>query len=154
MSDRTYFELKIVECPASQISEVRAVLLGHSLLDDDHVLRIGDSYTVDEIRCGTAEEVADELRVRAPGASWVCWEAPKYEWLGDLYRFTPELGVFTAECDGDGEPRFPPFHIQALLDSLGTDQAAWKRALGVTHRDALTEKAEQASTSTAAASTV
>jgi hypothetical protein len=71
-------------------------------IDDVPVVTIGERYLAQDVSCSSAGEYGDALREAAPGASFVLWEDPAYEWLGTLYAYAPDLGVFTAECDQDG----------------------------------------------------
>lgn len=149
MGDRTCFQLQIADCPADQASAILEIIDAHGLsvgIDDaPNILRLGERYACDETLCGTAEEVAAELQSVAPDASWECWEDPKYEWLGDLYRFTPDLGVFTAACDGEGQPRFTPLNVrQFMKKAAAIDETELRRSLGETHKDALAEKIKKA----------
>ncbi|KJR10243.1 hypothetical protein UG54_01295 [Gordonia sihwensis] len=142
-------QLRIANCPDDQARAILEIIDAHDLsvdIDDrPNVLRIGEIYRIDEIPCKTSEEIANELQEVAPDASWECWEDPKYEWLGDLYRFTPELGLFTVECGGEGEPLFTAFevrHFMAKATAVGGVDLA--RSLGELHEQALIEKIEQA----------
>lgn len=148
MGDRTALQLRIADCPVDQAGAILEIIDAHDLsvdIDDrPTVLRIGEIYRIDEILCNTSEEIANELQVVAPDASWECWEDPKCEWLGDLYRFTPELGLFTVECGGEGEPLFTPVEVRHFMAKAATGGDDLARSLGELHEQALTERIEQA----------
>ncbi|WP_347956138.1 DUF3145 family protein [Gordonia aichiensis] len=153
MGDRTPLQLQIVACPTAQAAAVLEIIDAYNLVldadgDGDHgVLRLGEKYVDAEARCGSAEEVASRLHEAAPDASWECWEDPKYEWLGNLYQFTPELGLFTAECDGEGQPRFTASEVRQFTNMAAAGQDVdLARALGELHAQFLAKKIEQAKT--------
>lgn len=113
MGDRTSFQVVIYDCPPEQASAVLDIINNYGLGVDwgngetqTDVLFLGQLYTEHEMSCGTSDEMANLLQDEAPGASWELWEDPKYEWLGGLYRYTPSLGKFFADCDAAGSPQF------------------------------------------------
>lgn len=142
MADRTYFQLVVADCPRHQAQTVLDIIdefdLGLDSCGDITELALGEAYTANEIRCGSTEEIAEQLAETAPNASWECWEDPKYEWLGALVRFTPNLGLFTHDCDADGLARFTPKEVASLAVLPDTvDEPARARELGELHREAL-----------------
>lgn len=148
MSDRTRLHLRILDCPLDQVRAVLDVIEKHRLHmeydDEDHPapdqLGLGLSYMDNEVVCGSAEQIATQLQQSAPGASWEVWEAPMFDWLGDLYRFTPELGLWTAECSSEGDALFTTEQVIKLAgdQSLSGDELATK--LGITHEAALRDR--------------
>ncbi|WP_181273658.1 hypothetical protein [Brevibacterium oceani] len=146
MSDRTHVQLIVHDCPPDQAAAVLSIIDQHDLhleyVEDgqpaDGQLGLGLTYMDPEVVCGSAQLIAQELEQSAPGASWEVWEDPKYEWLGDLYRFTPTFGPWTANCDAEGTPVFTPDEVHRLAVLPNTvDEPARARALGEAHADAL-----------------
>lgn len=80
-------------------------------LDEVPAVTIGERYLARDVGCGSAEEYADALSEAAPGTSFVLWEEPTPEWLGTIFAYTPDLGMFTAECDTDGNVTLSPDEI-------------------------------------------
>jgi len=68
------------------------------------IVNLDRGYSNWDISLGSADHYASWLVDAAPGCSFVIWEDPKYEYLGSLFAYTPELGMFSAECDADGTP--------------------------------------------------
>jgi len=146
VSDRTPVQLTVYDCPPSQAAAALRVIHEYGLRFEflnegqpaDDQLGLGLTYMDPEVPCGSAQLIAHTLQESAPRASWEVWEDPAYEWLGDLYRFTPDLGLWTANCDTEGTPLFTPddVHRLAALPNT-TDEPARARALGQTHDDRL-----------------
>src|SRR5699024_7462220 len=104
----------------------------------DDQLGLGLTYMDPEVPCGSAQLIAQTLQESAPRASWEVWEDPAYEWLRDLYRFTPDLGLWTSNSDARGSRRFTPADAPRLAALPNTaDAPARARALGQTHDDRL-----------------
>lgn len=141
MGDRTSFQITIYDCPAEQAGAVLDALDNHNIGVDwgsplnTQVLFLGESYNEHEASCGTSDEMARELMAEAPGASWELWEDPKYEWLGAVWRYTPELGSFTADCDANGTPYFSSTAVWEMLGNEGPDRV--RRLLGLPWEEAL-----------------
>lgn len=140
MSDRTPLQLQILDCPLSQVQAVIDLVdqmglhlehVSDGQAADDH-LGLGLTYMNDQTRCGSAQEIAQHLQQVAPDASWQVWEDPKYEWLGTLFRFTPALGLFAANCDAAGTPVFTDERVLELHES-----PELLAELGMNHIDAL-----------------
>jgi hypothetical protein len=72
------------------------------------------------------DDLADELVQAAPGATWRAWECPADGHLGTLRVHVPGLGVFRADCDGDGTPMFS----EADMRAVAADPAALDQAIG------------------------
>jgi len=134
MSDRTNLQCYIYACPDDQ-KQAAADALSEMQLNwgcadaTPRELVLNQPYTEDQARCGSAEELAAELREAAPGASFVLWEDPAYEWLGSLQAYTPELGEFAGECDADGQVVAVLAGILAEIDKVAGDAAAIRAAL-------------------------
>lgn len=120
MGDRTWFKAVIFDCPANQAQAVLDVFDEYGVHPGDDVavpdghLALGATYVNEDILCGSAQEIAARLEVDAPEAAWELWEDPKLEWLGDLWRYTPMLGAWTAQCSSEGTPLFSDDHIRGL----------------------------------------
>lgn len=72
---------------------------------DDELLLGGTGYGYDDgCQPGMVNDGAltANLMELAPGASWLAWEDPYEEHLGTVHMFTPELGLFTGDCDSTG----------------------------------------------------
>lgn len=127
MSDRTGFRAYVYDCPEDQREAALTVLAEDYALGVDWTdqpagdLDLTSAYTADEITCGSAQEIAKALREAAPGASFILWEDPKYEWLGDLYAHTPALGEFTAECAESGEPVLNREQVTKVINDAAKD---------------------------------
>lgn len=91
---------------------------------------IGERYMDPEMSCGSADEYAGNLMEAAPGASFVLWEDPAYQWLGDLRAYAPDLGLFAAQCDADGNPTLMPGQIR---EAVAAAQDAVRAALAARH---------------------
>jgi len=100
MSDRTSLQVFVYACPESEREAMLAVIDQHGGWDE------GDSaegrWTDYEACCGSADTIARALSHDAPGASFLLWEDPAYQWLGSLEAYTPELGSFSGECTSEG----------------------------------------------------
>lgn len=149
MSDRTHIQLRVLDCPLDQAQAVIDLIdqenLGLEFVEDDqpstNQLGLGLAYINDEITCGSADLIAKHLQEIAPGASWEVWEDPAYSWLGTLIRFTPDLGVFTADCDVDGVPYFTDQQVLDFVDeNMLSNQL--KTRLGRNHAVVLNDLAD------------
>jgi hypothetical protein len=120
MGDRTWFQAVIFDCPPNQAQAVLDVFDEYGIHPGDDVtvpdghLALGATYVNEDILCGSAQETAARLQVDAPQSSWELWEDPKLEWLGDIWRYTPMLGAWTAQCSSQGTPVFSDDHIRSL----------------------------------------
>lgn len=120
MGDRTWFQATIYDCPPNQAQAVLDLLDEYGVYPGDDAsvpdghLALGTTYVNEEILCGSAQEIAARLQMDAPEAAWELWEDPKLEWLGDLRRYTPMLGAWTAQCSSQGTPVFSDDHIRSL----------------------------------------
>lgn len=140
MGDRTYHCLTIVDCPDDQADAVLEVIKDHFGfdLDNEPGLRLGEAYEYEELYCGTSDLIAHDLIAKAPGASFRASEDPKYEWLGSVSWYTPDLGLFSHLSDANGQPVWTVSEILSLLNERGIAlDDILHRALGVTHDAAL-----------------
>lgn len=72
----------------------------------------GCEVTDDEMTLGTLHEVGPELE--ALGVSYYGEQSAKYEYAAEVRMFTPELGVFASNSNGEG---------CVLVDATAIDQA-------------------------------
>lgn len=134
MSDRTSWQMRIVACPdKTELARLRDIL-------DEYVYGLSDPLTVpaelseDEVVCGTVGELTQPIVEAAPGATWIMWEDPKYEWLGDVAVYTPELGLYTQACDSDGNPVFTDLEIESVLNSVPVEKASFAAMQDAFHK--------------------
>jgi hypothetical protein len=131
MGDRTSMQVYVYDCPEDQRAGVLAILTEDYQLDGEWgaagrevFLRLDIPYTADEISVGSADQIAAELIEAAPGCSFALWEDPKYQWLGSVNVYTPALGLFSAECDANGQPVYTAREITDMITKAGdVDQA-------------------------------
>jgi len=113
------------------------------------------SFGVNEARCGSAQELASALTTAMTDPShetecgfckgggcencddsgvvmvtlspfaFTLWEDPKYEWLGELWRYAPEAGAYSADCDADGNAVLNTSQVLKLVQEA-TDLVALK----------------------------
>lgn len=114
MPDTTFFQLFVYNVPADQRDAALEVINEHEL-DEDwdentarrgrlSELKLGEAYTDYLALLNATEEIGCALRDAAPGSTFECWTDPKYEVLGEVMMYTPELGEFRQECDSNGTP--------------------------------------------------
>src|SRR5207253_1503096 len=63
---------------------------------------LGTVYGDQEASLMANDEIASALIEGAPGATFVVWVDPKYEYDGVITIYAPDLGRFDAESDSDG----------------------------------------------------
>jgi hypothetical protein len=123
---------------------VEGYLGGGDVNDDTWTL-----YSVQgETRCGSAEEMADELDTvlkAHPGAfAYLVSEDPYSDWLGDLFIRVPSIPErFHVECDANGRPVVGWDDIAKALAAAPDAPAAetLRRRLGGAWLDAIAELA-------------
>ena len=121
------------EAAAAHVASLPGASDDRYSVDEVADITLTERYADSEMSCGSADEHADNLIAAAPGCSFVLWEDPKYEWLGSVEAYTPELGRFTAECDANGTPVLTPEAIKAMIDKaadLDALREAMARATG------------------------
>ena len=115
MGDRTAFAGYLHAVPKGKAKKVAGIFeeFGFSADWDSHhynywsaeqvreLVATGIQFTDDEFNCGSSGDVAKQLM--ALDVVFECHEDPKYEWLGEMHVFHPEVGHFSAECTGDGQ---------------------------------------------------
>ena len=134
MADYTYGQLVVHDLDVEKWPDEAAAILefideqglvfehneGERVPDD--VLQVGahGGYSAEEVRVGGFAYDLKELVEKAPHATFEGYEAPKYEWLGDLVRYRPGLGVFTSNCDSEGEPVWGTGEIRRFVTNVRT----------------------------------
>ena len=116
MGDRTPHQVYLYNCPPDQAQAATEALAQYTWDEEPAGDGIGDgAYACYEKSCGTSGEIAAALTAAAPGASFVLWEDPAYDWLGDVHAHTPALGAFTASCDANGQPVYTRAEVIAMM---------------------------------------
>jgi len=88
-------------------------------------IEAGIQFTDTQWGCGRGHELAKELKDL--GVTFEFHEDPKYEWMGDLHMFHPELGEFYALCDADGEVQISAHVILELEKKYPKVSGRWVR---------------------------
>lgn len=146
MSDRTHVSLTICDCPSDQARAVLDVIERFGLHPEydepdapqDSVLALRLNYMDHEIVCGSAQEISTMLQEVAPGASFEVFEDPFDSYLGTVYRFTPGLGLWSADCCAGGDPVFDVEMVRTLMNQNASKVETYEQALGIAHDKALT----------------
>ncbi|WP_370973632.1 DUF3145 family protein [Amycolatopsis sp. cg9] len=132
MGDWTSGAATIHACPPHRVRTVLDTLAEYDLAYDDAedntTLHVGEWYTATEFRCASATDVAHQLINHAPEVAFTVYEEPAYEWIGTTCTYVPELGLFTAGCDTDGDPLLPQKHV---LELEGKPDDVRQQGLGV-----------------------
>jgi len=103
MSDRTYAQIHVYSCPEDQRQALLDVLADELQIGEVDWGSLPVSLSDDQVRCGTISAHAEEWAEAAPGASWVAWEDPAYDWLGTAaYCANGKVALF--DCDAEGTP--------------------------------------------------
>lgn len=148
MGDYTQMQVMIHDCPEEQVVALVDALIANGLRVDwdgpepvRGELHIGCFYTNRSVPGDAPSDLADELIEAAPGATFIAWTDPAYEWLGTLVRYTPELGRHEAECTAEGAAVLGEWEILTALNVGGVGQL--KRAVGTPWSEALTGRAQE-----------
>lgn len=143
MSDYTPVQLIVYDCPPEEREAICEIIESEGYgIDyfgghDFETLLFDQAYGDDEASLTAPEDVGNEIIARAPGSTFVIWSDPKYEYLGSIVMYAPDLGPFTADCDSDGNAVFTAAKIISLVgehfrdDSPPGSRDEFKRALGV-----------------------
>lgn len=132
MSDRTYAQLEILDCPEDQRAALLAAITDYNDGEivneepDDDAAPLG-RYGWDEASLDANETIADLVIEAAPGATFETWVDPKYEYAGVITMYAPDLGRFDGPCDADGTP-----YVSAGELAKADDLDSMRRAAGVT----------------------
>ncbi|RLB68522.1 MAG: hypothetical protein DRH08_00615 [Deltaproteobacteria bacterium] len=145
MGSRTSLQGNIYHLNEADPKDVLELLVSYGITGTDY-----DVYTVDEyaniptdglnftewdMRCGTANEVASDLVEL--DVTFMLWEDPAQEWLGELHMHHPTLGVFAAQCDADGNALMQDYMLKRLMGESvvwASIVARADRLLGVTYQ--------------------
>lgn len=135
VGDRTYYSLTlpVTTPPEALRAAVSAFTEEHWTLEEatatlrDHASCVTVCVPIEERRMGECRVAADavlaalaDLDVAVPFAVVEC---PKYEFLGTVCRYLPELGMHEVQCDADGTALLPA-HVLRTLTTRRTDPVA------------------------------
>ena len=131
MGDSTFGQLHVYDVPLDQVAAFYDVLVDEGLQARvgrrAHVRLGAPGY---QHRCSVGwmfdDAVPDALVAAAPDATWLGWEDPAAGHLGTLRMHAPGLGMFLADCDGEGVPVFSTETVRAVA----ADPAAVDRSVG------------------------
>ena len=133
--DRTYGTCVIVECPEDGRADAARILSEYGF-DVGDELDFDVAYGGVEIPVGTASDVASSLREAVPGSSFWVQEDPAYEFMGEVWMYTPELGMYGGVCDSNGHVVLRATTVENLLGRADIEDAlftltgkAWREAL-------------------------
>jgi hypothetical protein len=126
MGDWTSGAATIHTCPPHRVRRVLDIFAEHDLTpedaeyiqdtedtEDDTTLHVGEWYTAN-FTCGSAVNLSTELINHAPEVAFTVYEQPAYEWVGTICTYVPELGLFTAACDANGDVLLTQKDVLAL----------------------------------------
>ena len=115
MSDHTEFSGFIYSVPDENKADLALILTewgfgqdwsaryrDWQVADVDRLVDEKVNFTCDQFRCGDTEELAGILKDLR--CVFEIHEDPKYEWLGTLCMYHPDLGMLASQCDADGSP--------------------------------------------------
>lgn len=147
----TQLTLYLLAVPAGKERAVYDVIVDNDLGVDYGMgrppvgeLLINSAYTDVEISAGTLDTWASALA--ETGATFLAWEEPDYEFLGDYFANTPELGLFAASCDANGSVVIEADELIKKVDEVDTieELRAWvKDKTGARWQEALDELMKQ-----------
>lgn len=145
----TQLQLFIYDCPQDQARAAWQVIDEAELTEDwdgpyAHEGRLivgGAPYTDRAAASGEASnDLADELVKAAPGISFLVWTDATVDWLGALVRYTPELGIYKADCITEGDVRFG---ASEMVRMATLDAEAVGRYVGLPWEEAQNHSAEE-----------
>jgi hypothetical protein len=120
MGDWTSGTVTIHACPPHRVRTVLAAFAEYGLVyedaTNDTTLHVGECYSADEFRCGSATRLTTELIKQAPEGTFTVYEEPAFEWLGTTCTYVPGLGLFSTDCGTTGDPLFSQTHVLELED--------------------------------------
>jgi hypothetical protein len=97
----------------------------------------GLRFDATEVSVGTARDIAGDLEnASSDGVTFMMWEDPRYEWLGELFLHHPELGSYEGTCDSDGNSLLTDYQFRQMVEGLKPKKAlaALDEELGVTYQ--------------------
>jgi hypothetical protein len=104
----TWIRVHVYKCPDDQLEAAAVALRDKHDLSYEHAdmggirLDLGEPLACD-INDYEVPDIAKDLRDAAPGCSYRIWTDPVEGELGALFAYTPELGMYGADCDGSGD---------------------------------------------------
>lgn len=157
MSDRSYAQVVVYDCPEEQRAAARAAIFeafgGESINEQPHTdtapgsdrwdsarwvrtaeLVLGERYGSDECSLDMNATLAAAIIEAAPGATFAAWVDPKYEYAGMLTMYSPDLGQFDSECDANGNATITSYRVRQILATNPPDAiaGALRAELGLT----------------------
>ena len=131
MSDRSAFTFILWDCPDEEQQRQVTRIASREFLSQDFTGEVADgeqmvfgqAYGIDEARLDAYETIGNELAEKAPGATFECWNDPKYEYSGMLFMHTPEHGRYTHPCFEDGTLAFSTDEVDRALEMQPDDRA-------------------------------
>lgn len=107
MGDRTYAEVVIHRTEKrAEVWTAVSDYLDHDWTSggppEDGLIELGVTYGTCDVGCGVVGELSHTLIEIDPGIVFEMHEDPKYEWLGEVAVYVPELGLWSQECDSNG----------------------------------------------------
>lgn len=123
MGDTTNVQLYLHACPPEQARAVPEVIKDADLAPNweswsdhnQHELLLHTVYSTDAGAPDLPDNLARDILEVAPDAAFETWSDPKYDFLGSLIRYTPDLGTFTADCDESGQATYTADQLDRLL---------------------------------------
>ena len=138
MSDHAYFQLYVYELPTDQHPAFAALVKGLGLereYGDATPAPLG-KWVDEEARMNVVDEASGALSKM--GASFECWQDPKYEYDGEYAAHFPQLGSWQGRCNSEGEP----YLLASVVDEI---VEKWIDETTTMHGSGLIEKLNDAS---------
>jgi uncharacterized protein DUF3145 len=155
MGDVTNGQLTVYQCSPKEALEFLSFISDNYLALDwgSSESTPDDAVMLDRVYGGEASVgmvLNASLSTDAPDSVYMMFTDPKYEFLGSLEIYTPELGVFQAECDAEGNVVLSPGDLIAMIDaaadggqSIEQLRMTVQKALGQPWFDAIKNMPEQ-----------
>lgn len=109
MGDRTNLQVTVHACAEDKRGRIWTAIadtIGEPDFGEgppqDGLVALGEQYGANEVSCGSASELSRQLIEIDPTIVFMLWEDPKYEWLGEVVIYVPELGLWRQECTAEG----------------------------------------------------
>jgi hypothetical protein len=114
--ERTYLRCYLYACPEGERDAAATAMDYENMSESD------GAWVNSDASSDSSASLASALRDAAPGASWVLWEDPVTD-TGMLYARTPELGDFSATCNGGGDVVLTHTEVSEVIDKVASE---WK----------------------------
>ena len=152
MGDRTNMSGYLHMVPKGKAKKVAALLEEEGVAQDwdsyqrspawdaqtvRYIMENDIQFTDDQWTCGAGHDLAKKLRKL--GVAFEFHEDPKYEWMGDLHMYHPELGQFYSTCDADGEVQISATEVSDLEKKYPKAGSRWvklRERLGLDYHEA------------------